>query len=279
MRIGVDLGGTKIEAAAIDRAGEYRARRRTPSPKGDYAATISAVTELTAAVIAEAGDDGDPIPGIGAGVPGTPSPTTGLMRNANSTWLIGKPLHADLESAFGRPVRLANDANCFAVSEAVDGAGAGRHVVFGVIIGTGVGGGVAVDGAVMEGANAIAGEWGHNPLPWPREDEYPGAECYCGKHGCVETWLSGPARARLGEDPGDERYIDRLARALASVANIIDPDIFVLGGGVSNVDSLYDGRLERLLEHYAFTDALTAPVVRNMHGDSGGVRGAAWLWR
>lgn len=281
MRIGVDMGGTKIEVAAIGPDGAYLARRRTPSPRGDYAATLAAVTDLTEAVIAEAGaagGDAGAIEGIGVGAPGTASPKTGVMRNANSTWLIGKPLHADLEAALRRPVRLANDADCFTVSEAVDGAGAGRHVVFGVIIGTGVGGGVAIDGKLHAGANAIAGEWGHCPLPWPVEDEYPGRECYCGKKGCIETWLSGPARESLGDDPGDERYIGRLARGLAMAANIIDPDIIVLGGGVSNLDSLYDGRLEELLADYAFTDALDTPVVRNMHGDSGGVRGAAWLW-
>lgn len=295
MRIGVDLGGTKIEAVAIDHQGAIRVRRRTPSPTGDYDATVRAVVDLARAVKAEADDDGHPAPGLGVGIPGAVSPKTGLVKNANSTWLIGKPLQADLTAAAGCPVRLDNDANCFAVSEAVDGAGADAHVVFGVILGTGVGGGIAVDRQTMGGANAVAGEWGHTPLPWPADDERPGHACYCGMTGCIETWLSGPALAREAGCAGADlmarvangdgraadaiaRYQNRLARSLAIVVNILDPNVIVLGGGVSNLDALFDPLVVAAVESFAFTDRLETPIRRNVHGDSGGVRGAAWLW-
>jgi fructokinase len=271
MRIGVDLGGTKTEAAALDEGGSILARRRIPTPRGDYRATLLAIRDLVAAVEAEAGGSGS----VGVGIPGTISPATGLVKNANSTWLIGKPLQADLEEALGRPVRLANDANCFALSEAVDGAAAGLSVVFGVILGTGVGGGIAVEGRVLTGPNAIAGEWGHNPMPWPEADEWPGPACWCGRTGCIETLLSGPAFERDGRDP--DRHADRLARALAMVLNLLDPDAIVLGGGLSNLESLYR-EVPARWERWAFSDRITTPLLPPRWGDSSGVRGAAWLW-
>jgi fructokinase len=296
MRIGVDLGGTKIEAVALADRGEVLARRRVPTPHGDYAATVRAVADLVAAVEAEVGGGGS----VGIGTPGAVSSRTGGMKNCNSTWLNGRPLAHDLERALARPVRLANDANCFALSEAVDGAARGAEVVFGVILGTGVGGGVVIRGRPLEGANAIAGEWGHNPLPWPRDDERPGPPCYCGRSGCIETWLSGPGLAAdhlrtsglnvdaaaiaAGAAAGDascaatmERYAERLARSLAHVVNILDPDVVVLGGGVSNVASLY-ARVPAQWGGYVFSDAIATRLVRNVHGDASGVRGAAWLW-
>ncbi|MEO5335927.1 MAG: ROK family protein [Magnetospirillum sp. WYHS-4] len=292
MRIGIDLGGTKIEGIALDGAGRELARRRIATPRDDYAATVGAVCDLVLGVEREAGC----VPGsasVGVGIPGTVSPATGLVKNANSTWLIGKPLDRDLAAILGRPVRLANDANCFAVSEAADGAGAGKPVVFGVILGTGVGGGVVVDGRPLVGANAIAGEWGHNPLPWPRDEERPGLPCYCGRKGCIETFLSGPGLerdhggglsaagiARAGDAAAEAalaRYEDRLARALATVINLIDPDAIVLGGGLSNLDRLYE-TVPRLWQDWVFSDRADTPLLRNLHGDSSGVRGAAWLW-
>ena len=302
MRIGIDLGGTKIEGIALDGDGTERVRLRVATPSGDYDGTVGAVATLVADLEAEAGAVAD---GIGVGIPGAVSPATGLIKNANSTWLIGKPLGRDLEAALGRPVRLANDANCFAVSEAVDGAARGAGVVFGVILGTGVGGGLVIGGKAITGLNAIAGEWGHNPLPWPTDDERPGPACYCTKRGCIETFLSGPGLARdfrqAGGDEltapdivalaGDgtkagnamaesalERYEHRLARALASVINILDPDVIVLGGGLSNVGRLYR-TVPRLWSDWVFSDSAATRLLANMHGDSSGVRGAAWLWQ
>lgn len=295
MRLGVDLGGTKTEIAALDAHGHVRLRRRAPSAR-DYPHTVRLVAELVRAAEAELNRTGS----VGVGIPGAISPKTGLVKNANSTWLIGHPFDKDLSDALGRPVRVANDANCFALSEAVDGAGAGAKTVFGAILGTGTGGGIVVDAQVLTGPNAIAGEWGHSPLPWPEPAEYPGPACYCGKHGCVETWCSGPGLARdyhtvtgqtaAGEEiaalaaSGDagaeaalQRFESRLARALAGLINVLDPDVVVLGGGLSNLDRLYTN-IPRLLPAFVFSDAVTTPIVKNKWGDSGGVRGAAWLW-
>ena len=283
MRIGVDLGGTKIEAIALDGAREVF-RKRIPTPRGDYAATLRAVAGL----VGEIGEGT-----VGVGIPGALSRVTGLVKNANSIWLIGKPLREDLEDALGRKVRLENDANCFALSEAVDGAGKGAAVVFGVILGTGVGGGVVVHGRLWSGPNAIAGEWGHNPLPSPTPGDLPLPACYCGRAGCIETYLSGPGLSRdhaqatganlsaqdivslQGESVA--RYEERLARSLASVINVLDPDVIVLGGGMSNVRRLYT-EVPRLWGRYVFSDQVATRLARNAHGDSSGVRGAAWLW-
>ncbi|MFN3627155.1 ROK family protein [Parvibaculum sp.] len=296
MRIGIDLGGTKIEGIALGAGGTERARKRIPAPQGSYEATIAAIRDLVAALEAEAGEKGS----IGIGMPGAISPATGLVKNANSTWLIGHAFGADLEAALGRPVRLANDADCFALSEAADGAGEGAPTVFGVILGTGVGGGIVVGGRLLSGPNAIAGEWGHNSLPFVLPDELPGRDCYCGKKGCIETWLSGPgfaadylienrealspegivAAAAAGNRPAKvalRRYADRLARALAHVINILDPHVIVLGGGMSNVDALYVEVPSRW-GSYVFSDTVVTRLERNKHGDSSGVRGAAWLW-
>ncbi len=298
-RIGIDLGGTKIEIVALDSAGNELLRRRTPTPVGDYAGTVAAIARFVSDAEIEVG----PARSIGIGTPGAISPATGLMKNANSTVLIGKPLHRDLETALGREIRLANDADCFALSEATDGAGANARVVFGVILGTGVGGGIVVDGRLVSGPNAIAGEWGHNPLPWPTTDELPGPRCYCGKHGCIETWLSGPSFARdassasegrtfadaraviASAESGDSiaidalaRYHDRLARALATIVNVLDPGVIVLGGGMSNLRDLA-ASTQAALRAYAFTDALATRVAHAVHGDSSGVRGAAYLWQ
>jgi fructokinase len=292
MRIGIDLGGTKIEGIAIAEDGRERARRRIVAPRGDYATTLAAVSGLVHAIEKETGSPGT----VGIGIPGTISPATGLIKNSNSTWLNGKALADDLSRLLERPVRFANDANCFALSEATDGAAAGARVVFGVIIGTGTGGGVAIDRQVLVGANAIGGEWGHNPLPAARGVESPGPACYCGRCGCIETFLSGPALARdygpgvTAEEvaaraaAGDalalaalERYEDRMARALGSVINVLDPDVIVLGGGLSNIERLYD-RVPQLWSPYIFSDAVVTPLRRAIHGDSSGVRGAAWLW-
>ncbi len=295
VRIGIDLGGTKIEAVALGPTGAELCRIRIPTP-GDYASTLTALAELVARVERDAGGVGS----VGVGIPGTLSPATGLVKNANSTWLIGHPLDRDLRERLGRPVRVMNDANCFALSEATDGGGAGAGVVFGVILGTGVGGGVIVDGRPWQGAQFIAGEWGHNPLPWPAADEQPGPPCYCGKSGCMETFVSGPGMERdhqratgrewstyrivEGLAGGDEgavaayrRYVDRLARGLATVVNILDPDVVVLGGGMSNLPGLPEDA-EAALAPWVFTDQVRTRVVKNLHGDSGGVRGAAWLW-
>ncbi|HSS29207.1 MAG TPA: ROK family protein [Usitatibacter sp.] len=296
MRIGVDLGGTKIEAAALDPAGGIVARRRVATPVGDYDATVEAVGALVDAMEAEAGRRAR----VGIATPGARSLATGLMKNCNSTCLNGRPLEEDLEKRLGREVRMANDANCFALSEAVDGAGKGARVVFGVILGTGVGGGIVVDRRAIDGANAIAGEWGHNPLPLPTAHDHPLPSCYCGRRGCVETYLSGPALAAdhalaTGEGldaegiaaraaAGDarcaqtiERYAERLARALAGVVNMLDPDVIVLGGGLSSIDALYD-RVPGLWRAHVFSDQVRTRLVRPVHGDSSGVRGAAWLW-
>jgi fructokinase len=293
MRIGVDLGGTKIEAVALDDRGALRARRRVPTPRDDYDGTVRAIAGLVAALEEETEERGT----VGVGMPGAISPATGLVKNANSTWLIGRRLEEDLARLLERPVRLANDANCFALSEAVDGAAVGARVVFGVIVGTGTGGGVVVDGRVLTGPNAIAGEWGHNPLPWPRADEWPGPACYCGKTGCVETFLSGPglardypggglspveivARAGSGEAAAEAavlRYEDRMARALATVVNVLDPDVIVLGGGMSQIARLYDD-VPRRWGAYVFSDRVDTRLVPPRHGAASGVRGAAWLW-
>jgi fructokinase len=295
VRIGVDLGGTKIEAAALDVHGEILVRRRLPTPR-EYGGTILAIASLVSEVEATLHAHGT----VGIGIPGAVSPATGLIKNANSTWLIGKPLQSDLESALHRPVRLANDANCFALSEACDGAGAGAEVVFGVIIGTGAGGGIVAHGRILTGPNAVAGEWGHNPLPWPQAEEWPGLSCYCGKTGCIETFLSGPgfvrdhqiatgqlmapdeiaARAEAGDGQAEDslrRYEDRMARSLASVINVLDPDAIVLGGGMSNLARLYQN-VPRLWGAYAFSDRVDTPLAPPRFGDSSGVRGAAWLW-
>ena len=292
IRIGVDFGGTKIEAAALAPRGHVLARARMASP-GSYDASLAAVRDLVAEVERLAGVTGA---SLGVGIPGSPSPASGLIRNANTTHLNDRPLQADLERVLGRPLRLANDANCFALSEAVDGAGADAHVVFGVIVGTGCGAGVTVGRQLLEGRNAIAGEWGHTPLPWPTPDELPGPTCFCGRRNCLESWISGPGFARdhgTGETgaaiaaaalAGEaravaslDRYIDRLARGLAVIADILDPDVIVLGGGVSNVEALYE-RLPAAIAGYAFSDVFTTPVRKAAHGDSSGVRGAAWLW-
>jgi predicted NBD/HSP70 family sugar kinase len=284
MRIGVDLGGTKIEALALDDAGREVFRKRVLTPRGDYAATLDAVVAL----VKEIG------PGtVGVGIPGALSRVTGLVKNANSTWLIGRPLKQDLERALGREVRLDNDANCFALSEAIDGAGQGARVVFGVILGTGVGAGIVVDRHLLVGRNAIAGEWGHNPLPLPAAADLPLPACYCGRSGCIETYLSAPGLERdheaLTQQKLDareivaldgealDRYIQRLARALAGVINVLDPDVIVLGGGMSNVERLYT-EVPRRWARYVFSDQVATRLVRNAHGDSSGVRGAAWLW-
>jgi fructokinase len=296
-RIGIDLGGTKIEGAAIDVSGSVHLRRRTGTPVQDYSATIDAIAALVSGIEQEIGEKAT----VGIGIPGALSPATGLVKNANSTWLIGRPLQRDLEAAVGRPVRLANDANCFALSEATDGAGAGMETVFGVILGTGVGGGIAIHGRIHVGANAIAGEWGHNPLPWPSAEETSGPACYCGRSGCIETFLSGPglaadykqhsgktldapaiARAAKSGDPDCvatlARYTHRLARGLASVINLVDPDAIILGGGLSGVSLLYQ-EVPRLWTRYIFSDRVVTRLLAPVHGDSSGVRGAAWLWR
>jgi fructokinase len=284
VRIGIDLGGTKIEALALDAAGREVFRKRMPTPRGDYAATLSTIKTL----VEEAG------PGsVGMGIPGALSRKTGRVKNANSTWLNGQPLKEDLERALGRAVRIENDANCFALSEAVDGAGKGARVVFGVILGTGVGGGIVIDGKVITGADAIAGEWGHNPLPAPTADDLPYPDCYCGRKGCIETYLSGPGlvndqERRTGQrltaeeivKLGDEslsRYEERLARALAGVINVLDPDVIVLGGGMSKVARLYT-EVPRLWARQVFSDQVATRLAPPVHGDSSGVRGAAWLW-
>ncbi|MEJ2686459.1 MAG: ROK family protein [Gammaproteobacteria bacterium] len=296
IQLGVDLGGTKTELIALDGAGRERLRRRVPTPAGDYPATLDAVAALVREAEAELGAADT----VGIGTPGALSRATGRLKNSNSVCLNGRPLLEDLQRRLGRPVRMANDANCFALSEATDGAAAGKEVVFGVILGTGTGGGIVVHGRVLVGANAIAGEWGHNPLPWPGDAERPGPACYCGKSGCIETFLSGPAMERdhqrctgdklepeiiVGRaDAGDRgceatlrRYEDRLARALAHVINIVDPDAIVLGGGMSNIGRLYDN-VPALWSRYVFSDRVDTLLLAPRHGDSSGVRGAAWLW-
>lgn len=297
MRIGIDLGGTKIEAIALASDGSEIFRKRVPTPSGNYAATIDAIAALVAAVESATGQRGS----IGVAIPGTISAETGLVKGANSVCLIGRPLEADISAAVCRPVRLANDANCFAISESVDGAAREAEVAFGVILGTGCGGATVVRGKDITGRNAIAGEWGHNPLPWQTADEYPGPDCYCGKKGCVETFLSGTgiARDHAAHYPEDKknaveifttaangdlasiatvhRFERRLAKSLAMIINIIDPDVIVLGGGVSNVARLY-AEVPRIWGEYVFSDIVTTPLKKAVHGDSSGVRGAAWLW-
>lgn len=296
IRIGVDLGGTKIEVVALDSAGVELARRRFDSPRDDYEATLETVRACVQWAELETGRTGC----VGIGTPGALSRVTGRLKNSNSTWLNGKPILEDLERVLVRPVRIANDADCFALSEATDGAGAGAEVVFGVIIGTGTGAGIVVRGRLLSGPNGIAGEWGHNPLPWPEEFEVPGPSCWCGKRGCIETYLSGPgmradheratgeraeahdiaARAAAGDPVCGEtldRYCDRMARSLAHVIDILDPHVIVLGGGLSNIDALYE-EVPKRWGRYVFSDAVATRLVRNRHGDSSGVRGAAWLW-
>jgi fructokinase len=296
LRIGIDLGGTKIEGIVLDQAGEERARLRIPSPQGDYLATIGALTSIVSRLEADAGG----MASVGIGMPGSLSPTTGLARNANSTWLNGRTLNRDVSEALGRPVRFANDANCFALSEAVDGAGRDAHSVFGIILGTGCGGGIVIDKRLIEGARGIGGEWGHNPLPWSTRDEHPGPRCWCGRLGCLETWISGSGLAddherivgeRLSAEAiaklakgGDgaakatlARHADRVARALAYVINIVDPEIIVIGGGLSNLAHLYS-ELPSLMAPHVFSDEAKVTVLPPRWGDAGGVRGAAWLW-
>ncbi|NIA25275.1 MAG: ROK family protein [Gammaproteobacteria bacterium] len=288
------MGGTKIEGIVLDDTDRELVRRRIATPVGDYEATVRAVANLVRSLEEATGSRGT----VGIGHPGAISPATGLVKNANSVVLNGSPLDEDLSTALGRPVRLANDADCFTLSEATDGAAASADVVFGAILGTGVGGGIVFHGALLSGPNGIAGEWGHNSLPWPRPDEVPGPACYCGLHGCVETYLSGPAmerdysggrelssreivqRIETGEDRAIavvDRYVDRLARALAVVINIVDPTVIVLGGGMSNVDVLYE-RIPQIWDRHVFSDRVDTRLVKALHGDSSGVRGAARLW-
>lgn len=296
IRIGIDLGGTKIEGIALSESGEECCRRRIATPQGDYAQTLDCILGLILHLETQVGAQGS----VGIGTPGAPSRITGKMKNSNTTCLNGQPLQRDLEARLGRPIRLANDANCFALSEAVDGAGAGADVVFGVILGTGVGGGVAVSGRVLAGANGIAGEWGHNPLPLPIATDHPLPSCYCGRQGCIETYLSGPGLARdhrqitgaeatpeaiaAGATTGDracletlERYSERLARALATVVNVLDPEVIVLGGGLSSLPGLCEAVTAKWGDAI-FSDQVATRLVLNRHGDSSGVRGAAWLW-
>jgi len=296
LRIGVDLGGTKTEVIALGARGAVLDRRREPTPSHDYPAAIALIARMVKRAEVQVGQRAS----VGVGTPGSLSPATGLLRNSNSIAFNGKPLKQDLERALGREIRVANDANCFALSEARDGAGRDAPIVFGAILGTGVGGGVVVSGRVIEGANGIGGEWGHNPLPWPLDSERPGPACFCGRHGCIETFLSGPGLVRdhaahTGEtlvteeivrraatnDAAAEaslaRYEGRLARALATVINVIDPDSIVLGGGLSNLERLYVN-VPRLWLNWIFSDVVRTRLERNMHGDSSGVRGAAWLW-
>ena len=307
LRIGIDLGGTKTEGVALDEDGRELARIRFATPRDDYAGTLRTIVETVSELerrLSSAAESNQP-PTIGIGIPGTIVRSTGLVKNANSTWLNGKPLETDLTNALGRPVRCANDANCLAVSEAVDGAAADARVVFAAILGTGCGGGIAVNGRVHIGPNSVAGEWGHNPLPWSTQDELPGPPCYCGQHGCIETWISGTAFARdhaevnpdkhpplagpeivSAAEGGDTAAIDsldrlewRIARSLASVVNLLDPDVIVLGGGLSRIDRLY-ANLPALVGRHLFGGGeLTTPIRKALHGDASGVRGAAWLWQ
>lgn len=296
MRIGIDLGGTKIEGIALGDDGRELLRHRAASPRGDYGATLQAIVALVRHLEIEAGQRGT----VGVGIPGTIARASGVVKNANSTWLNGRRIGDDLPALLDRPVRFENDANCFALSEATDGAAAGAEVVFGVILGTGTGGGIIVNGRVLHGHNEIGGEWGHNPLPAMRDDERPGPPCYCGRRGCIETFLSGPGLAKDYAAHGGgaldareiaaaagvrepaalaclTRYQERLARALGSLINVIDPDVIVLGGGVSNIDRLYED-VPAQWSPYVFSDEVTTRLVRAQHGDSSGVRGAAWLW-
>ena len=296
MRIGIDLGGTKIEGIALDAAGTELQRFRIATPRGDYDGTVAAISGVVRELEEKTGETGT----VGVGIPGTVVASTGLVKNANSTWLNGRPFEHDLSVALDREVRCANDANCFAISEATDGAAAGAGVVFGVIVGTGCGGGVAINGHVHAGRNGIGGEWGHMPLPWATGEEVPGPECYCGRRGCLEKWISGTgfeldfakhngrelrgkeivALAAAGDPAASaalERLYDRTARGLAVMVDVLDPDVIVVGGGLSNLESLYPA-VSRLLRDYPFGGGVDTPIVRAMHGDSSGVRGAAWLW-
>jgi len=296
MKIGIDLGGTKIEGIALSEAGEELFRHRISTPQGDYQGILQSITDLINQIEDNAGDKGS----IGICTPGALSPATGLLRNSNSVCMNGKPVLDDLQELLQREIRIANDANCFALSEAVDGIAKNASVVFGVIIGTGTGAGVVVDKKVLVGPNAIAGEWGHNPLPWPQDIELPGPECYCGKTGCIETWLSGPGivrdhelhnnvfldaetldgKARFGDEEANEtlqRYENRMARSLAHVINILDPDVIVLGGGMGNIKRLYKN-VPEIWGEYVFSDVVNTKLLAPVHGDSSGVRGAAWLW-
>ena len=296
LRMGIDLGGTKIEGIVLDAAGVELCRERSATPQGDYAATLDAVVALVSALESSVGEGCS----VGIGMPGSLSRATGLVKNSNSVCLNGQPLHRELEARLNRPLRFANDADCFALSEAIDGAGRDAAVVFGVIIGTGTGGGIVINGQLLTGPNGISGEWGHNPLPWPQPEELPGADCYCGLQGCIETWLSGPALARdhrqayggsldartiiQSAELGDEqacqtlkRYANRMARALASVINVVDPDVIVLGGGLSNCKRLYNAVMSQW-DAYVFSDRVDTRLLCAQHGDASGVRGAAWLW-
>lgn len=296
IRIGIDLGGTKIEGIALSESGEQLFRHRIATPQGDYQGTLQSIVDLI--YLIEAGIDGKG--SIGICTPGSLSPATGLLRNSNSVCMNGKPVLTDLQALLQRDIRIANDANCFALSEATDGVAKDAAVVFGVIIGTGTGAGIVIDKKVLVGANAIAGEWGHNPLPWPQDDELPGPACYCGKLGCIETWLSGPGmvrdhelhnyefidtetldgRARFGDEDAIEtfqRYENRMARSLAHIINILDPDVIVLGGGMGNIKRLYKN-VPNLWADYVFSDTVNTKLLAPLHGDSSGVRGAAWLW-
>ena len=297
MRIGIDLGGTKIEGIALDDAGKELVRKRIGAPQGNYQNTLNAIANLISDIESITQDTGS----VGIGIPGTISPQTSLVKNANSTWLIGQPLQTDLENLLERKIRIENDANCFIVSEATDGAAKDAEIAFGVIIGTGTGGGIYVRGQSIIGANAIAGEWGHNSLPWPKLNELPGRECYCGKNGCIETWLSGPGFVKdhhstnklispatakeivLQAEEGNEyakaslhRYTERLAKSLASIINVLDPDVIVLGGGMSNIMQLYT-EVPAIWGNYVFSDHVSTRLVPPKYGDSSGVRGAAWL--
>ena len=293
-RIGIDLGGTKIEIVALAPDGSETLRHRIPTPHGGYYATLDALAALVRDVETQLGVTAS----VGIGIPGVVSPATGRVKNANSTTLNGHTFDVDIAQKLGREVRVENDANCFTLSEATDGAGAGYRLVFGIILGTGCGGGIAVDGRVHRGAHGIAGEWGHNPLPWPSVDELPGPHCWCGQYGCLETYISGPslardcdgpaahdassipARAAAGERRAQDaldRHADRFARGLSVVINTLDPDVVVLGGGLSNMQHLYR-MVPTLLRRQVFSDVVNTPVVKNRHGDSSGVRGAAWLW-
>lgn len=296
VKIGIDLGGTKIEIIALGENYRELFRRRVATPQGDYRAILSAICELVKTAERKLRERGP----IGIGTPGATSLATGLLKNSNSMCLNGQPFYADLQRMFDRPLRMDNDANCFALSEATDGAAAGKGIVFGVIAGTGTGGGIVVHGKILKGINAIAGEWGHNPLPWPQEDDMPGPDCYCGKNGCIETYLSGPGMSndhlratrtrltpeaiRIGASRGDKaceetmrRYEDRMARSLAHVINVLDPDIIVLGGGMSKLTRLYDN-IPKLWGQYVFSDRVDTLLVPPKYGDASGVRGAAMLW-
>jgi len=297
MRIGVDVGGTKIEAIALDPAGLELQRIRVATPRGDYAGTIAAVSGLVHELENLTAQTGT----VGVGIPGTVVASTGLVKNANSTWLNGRPLQYDLSVALDREVRCANDANCFAISEATDGAARDYQVVFGVIFGTGCGGGIAINGRVHSGPNGLGGEWGHTQLPWPTAEESPGMLCYCGHHGCLETWISGTgfewdfarvtsrnlrgveivAAAEAGDVEANQaldRLVERMARGLSTIVNVLDPDAIVIGGGLSNLTRLYEGGISSRLRDYGFGGGVETPILRNIHGDSSGVRGAAWLW-